>query len=102
MKHGYGIQISLNEYVYLGEFKDGLIEGYGLKKYQNNDEYDGSFINGNRVGMGQYTRWHQLEDLKEDIMKRINKDFIELIKKDQKESLNIIRQEFKKSNQFEI
>ena len=41
MLNGYGIETYGDGRVYRGEFKDNSRDGYGLMKYKNNDEYDG-------------------------------------------------------------
>ena len=50
--YGYGIFPCRDREVYRGEFKNMKQEGYGYKKYENNDEYDGQWIDDSRHGEG--------------------------------------------------
>jgi hypothetical protein len=40
--------------VYIGEFKNDLIEGKGIYKHSNGDVYEGDFKNDNKEGKGKY------------------------------------------------
>jgi hypothetical protein len=52
MRHGYGIQESLNGETYSGQWFEGKCQGYGLIKFANGDEYDGQFKNNKKDGTG--------------------------------------------------
>ena len=45
------------EYIYIGEKKNNIKNGYGLELFKNSNSYFfGRFINGKRRGLGKYTR----------------------------------------------
>jgi hypothetical protein len=50
MGNGYGITTFFGGKVYRGEQKNSGYDGYGLMKYENNDEYDGPWKNFSRHG----------------------------------------------------
>ena len=50
---GQGNFKTKNGDVYLGIFKNGLINGKGILKYQNGEKYVGFFLNGKKNGIGK-------------------------------------------------
>lgn len=50
-KNGFGIEIS-NSGKYIGHFKDGLKDGFGVYHYKNGDKYIGNWKEGLRSGLG--------------------------------------------------
>lgn len=43
--HGKGSMTKVNDWKYEGEYKHGLMDGYGVLHYQNGDVYEGKFKN---------------------------------------------------------
>ena len=56
IKNGYGVYYFSNGDVYEGNFKDDKRNGYGVYYFSNGDEYEGNFENGQITGEGTY-RW---------------------------------------------
>ncbi len=51
---GYKIKQLLDGTVYHGEFEKPSLEGYGLMKYENDDEYDGQWKRDQKHGEGVF------------------------------------------------
>jgi len=52
--NGWGTYIFSNGR-FTGEWKDGLIHGYGTYIWKTGDQYEGSWVNGKRSGFGTFT-----------------------------------------------
>ena len=44
----------MNSDVYLGEWKNDKMDGWGIYIYSNGEVYRGQFVGGNRQGKGEY------------------------------------------------
>ena len=54
--HGNGkIKFSKDGTEYIGSFKEGIIDGYGIFKWKNGDKYEGEVKNGKIHGIGKFT-----------------------------------------------
>lgn len=68
IKEGYAIE-STDKYLYKGDFKDGLMHGFGKIIYKlKNDEYEGEFEKGIINGKGTYL-WSNQESFSGRFMK---------------------------------
>ena len=53
-RHGEGFLLADNKMCYEGNWKDGLMSGYGVKTFPSGDRYEGSHEAGKRCGWGYY------------------------------------------------
>ena len=74
-KHGQGKIVLKDGDVYIGEFKNNAIDGYGRYIWKNGKhEYKGQFLNGKFHGEGLY-KWEEITNiLKELIIKELKKE----------------------------
>ena len=66
---GYGyVKNSTGEVIFSGQFRNGVREGYGIEKYQNDEEYEGIWEEGKKSRKGIY-RWRKTGDVEEQTWK---------------------------------
>jgi hypothetical protein len=53
--HGFGIRTSQNEPVrkYIGNFRNGRMDGFGYSEFSNGERYEGTYVNGRANGPGK-------------------------------------------------
>jgi hypothetical protein len=54
--HGKGTMTWKDRSTYIGEFKENRIEGFGLKKFANGDQFNGDWVNDMMNGTGTLTK----------------------------------------------
>ena len=66
---GYGyVKNSTGEVIFSGQFRNGVREGYGIEKYQNDEEYEGIWEEGKKSRKGIY-RWGKTGKVEEQTWK---------------------------------
>jgi hypothetical protein len=58
VKHGKGIEVRESEYVYIGNYRDGLWDGNGQLRQTDGCEYKGDFLRGIKHGKGTFQNVH--------------------------------------------